>query len=96
MKQIIILGSGGNCIDILDTINEINTISTRTQNNDLLHTFSPFKNILHHHSKQMNDQINNRWLMFFSLCSSNINFIYSGLIYSLLTAFLFSSRPFTY
>ena len=29
MKKIIILGTGGNCIDILDTINEINAISAQ-------------------------------------------------------------------
>jgi len=29
MKEIIILGTGGNCIDILDTINEINSISEK-------------------------------------------------------------------
>ncbi|HRH99774.1 MAG TPA: acetyltransferase [Saprospiraceae bacterium] len=29
MKKIVILGSGGNCIDILDTINEINSISKK-------------------------------------------------------------------
>ena len=29
MKEIIILGTGGNCIDILDTINEINSISNK-------------------------------------------------------------------
>lgn len=29
MKEIIILGTGGNCIDILDTINEINSISQK-------------------------------------------------------------------
>ena len=29
MKKIVILGTGGNCIDILDTINEINSISKK-------------------------------------------------------------------
>lgn len=31
MKKIIILGTGGNCIDILDAINEINLIETQYQ-----------------------------------------------------------------
>lgn len=29
MKEIVILGTGGNCIDILDTINEINLVSSK-------------------------------------------------------------------